>query len=101
MNGRVERQQATQPGADRAALADVMVKISAEVRAQLRLEHDVSRALIDLRVVREFQRTVFGVIGEESPDVARRIVARLKEQRALRESVDLPTLDGSRGFDVA
>lgn len=92
-------QQARQPGADRAALADVLVKLSAEVRAQLRLEHDISRTLIDLRVVREFQRTVFEVISDESPEAARRIVARLKERQALRRSVDLPTLDGTGGFD--
>ena len=91
--------QATQAGADRAALADVLVKLSAEVRAQLRLEHDISRTLIDLKVVRQFQRTVFEVISQESPEAARRIVGRLKEHQALRRSVDLPTLDGSGGFD--
>jgi hypothetical protein len=77
----------------------VLVRLSAEVRAQLRLEHDISRTLIDLRVVREFQRTVFEVISDESPDTARRIVARLKERQALRRSVDLPTLDGASAFD--
>ena len=98
-------QQATHAGADRTALADVLVRLSAEVRAQLRLEHDITRTLIDLRVVREFQRTVFEVISEESPDAARRIVARLKERQALRRSVDFPTLDDASrfagGFDVA
>jgi hypothetical protein len=77
------------------------VKLSAEVRSQLRLEHDISRTLIDLRVVREFQRTVFDAISEESPETARRIVAKLKEQQALRRSAELPTLDGGGGFDVA
>jgi len=93
--------QAKLDGANRTLLADVIIKLSAEVRAQLRLEHDVSRALIDLRVVREFQQTVFEVISRENPDVARRILARLKEQRALRQSVELPPLDGRGGFDVA
>ena len=55
--------------------------------------------LIDLKVVREFQRSVVEVISEESPEVARRVVARLKERRALRASGTLPALDG--GFDVA
>jgi hypothetical protein len=98
-------QRAREAGSDRAALADVLVRLSGEVRAQLRLEHDISRTLIDLRVVREFQRTVFEVISEESPEAARRIVARLKERQALRRSVELPMLDGGgpfdRGFDVA
>lgn len=62
---------------------------------------NITRTLIDLRVVREFQRTVFEVISAESPEVARRIVARLKERRALRQSAGLPTLDGRGGFDVA
>jgi DNA-binding transcriptional regulator YdaS (Cro superfamily) len=94
-------QQAKQPGADRAALSDVIVKLSAEVRSQLRLEHDISRTLIDLRVVREFQRTVFETIQEESPEAAHRIITRLKAQQALRRSAELPTLDGGGGFGVA
>jgi DNA-binding transcriptional regulator YdaS (Cro superfamily) len=94
-------QQAKQPGTDRAALSDVIVKLSGEVRAQLRLEHDISRTLIDLRVVKEFQRTVFEAISEESPETARRIVAKLKAQRALRHSVNLPTLDDTGDLDVA
>src|SRR5215510_12685064 len=92
--------QAKQLGADRVALLDVIVKLSAEVRSQLLLDHDVSRTLIDLRVVREFQKTVFDVIAQESPEAARRIVARLKEQQALRRSAELPSFDGG-GFDVA
>jgi hypothetical protein len=92
--------QARQPGVDRPELIDLIVKLSGEVRNQLRLEHDISRTLIDLRVVRDFQRTVFEEISKESPDTARRIVDRLKERRALRQSVDLPPLDGHGGFDV-
>ena len=94
-------QQTEQPGADRTVLVDVLVKLAAEVRAQLRLEHDISRTLIDLRVVREFQQGVIQVISEESPEVGRRIVARLKARRALRASGTLPALDGQGGFDVA
>ena len=92
------KQQTEQPGADRTVLVDVLVKLAAEVRAQLRLEHDISRTLIDLRVVREFQQGVIQVISEESPEVGRRIVARLKERRALRASGTLPALDGQGGF---
>ena len=66
----------TQTGADRTALADVLVRLSAETRAQLRLKHDISRTLIDLRVVREFQRKVFEVIAGESPEAARRTGSR-------------------------
>ena len=40
-------------------------------------------------------------IREESPETARRIVARLKERRALRPSVDLPTLTGGADGDLA
>ena len=41
------------------------------------------------------------MIAEESPDMARRVVTRLKERRALRASGTLPSLDGQGGFDVA
>ena len=91
--------RAQEPGADRAKLQDTILKLAAEVRQQLGLQLNISRTLIDLKVVREFQQSVIEVISEESPDVARRVVARLKERRALRGSGTLPALDG--GFDVA
>ena len=94
-------QQTEHEGTDRAVLVDVLVKLAAEVRAQLRLEHDISRTLIDLRVVWEFQSGVIEIISEEAPEVGRRIVARLKERRALRASGTLPPLDGQGGLDVA
>jgi hypothetical protein len=92
--------QARQPGVDRGAMSEILVKLSAEVRSQLRLEYDISRTLVDLQVVRAFQRTVMEAISEEAPQVARRIVERLKAQRALRQSTDWPTLDGRGGLHV-
>ncbi len=92
--------QAQQSGADRGALQDTILRLAAEVRQQLGLQLTISRTLIDLKVVREFQRSVVEVIAEESPDVARRIVERLKARRALRASGTLPALDGQGGFDV-
>lgn len=91
--------QARQEGADRAALADVILKLAGEVRQQLGLQLAISRTLVDLRLVKEFQETVVEVIQAESPETARRLVARLKERRALRPSADLPTLaGGANGF---
>src|SRR5262249_21633731 len=71
--------QARQEGADRAGLADVILKLAGEVRQQLGLQLAISRTLVDLRVVKDFQNTVIEAIREESPRVARRIVERLKE----------------------
>ena len=82
-----------------ADLQDAVRKLAAEVRQQLGLQLNISRTLIDLKVVREFQHSVIEVMAEESPEVARRVVAKLKERRALRASGTLPALDG--GFDVA
>jgi predicted RNA polymerase sigma factor len=91
---------AEEPGADRAGLADEILRLAAEVRQQLGLQLAISRALVDLRVVKEFQETVIDIIRAETPETARRIIARLKERRALRPSADLPTLDGggANGF---
>ncbi len=93
--------QAQQSGADRGALQDTILRLAGEVRQQLGLQLTISRTLIDLKVVREFQRSVVEVIAEESTDVARRVVARLKARRALRASGTLPALDGQGGFDAA
>ncbi len=93
--------QAKRRGADRRALQDTILRLAGEVRQQLGLQLNITRTLVDLKVVREFQRGVIDVIAEESPDVARRIVAKLKERRALRASGSLPALDGQGGIDVA
>ena len=94
-------QEARRDGGDRGALADVILKLAGEVRQQLGLQLSISRTLVDLRIVKEFHHTVIEAIREESPDTARRIVARLKERRALRPSIDLPTLIGGPDDDVA
>ncbi len=93
--------QAKTKGADRRALQDTILRLAGEVRQQLGLQLNITRTLVDLKVVREFQRGVIDVIAEESPDVARRIVNKLKERRALRASGSLPALDGQGGIDVA
>ena len=93
--------QAKQPAADRKALQDAILKLAAEVRQQLGLQLNISRTLIDLKVVREFQRSVTETIAEIDPAVALQIIAKLKERRALRHSAGLPALDGRGGFDVA
>ena len=90
--------QAQQPGADRTALQDTILRLAAEVRQQLGLQLSITKTLVDLKVVWEFQRSVVEVIAEESPDVARRVVARLKARRALRASGTLPALDGQGDF---
>src|SRR5499426_4063435 len=94
-------QEARREGGDRAALADVILKLAGEVRQQLGLQLSISRTLVDLRVVKEFHQTVVEAIRDESPETARRIVARLKERRALRPSVELPALTGGPNGDVA
>src|SRR4029453_16010070 len=43
--------QARQEGANRTALVDVILKLSSEVRHQLGLQLEISRTLVDLRVV--------------------------------------------------
>jgi hypothetical protein len=60
--------QAHRDGADRASLTDVILKLTGEVRQQLGLHLAITRALVDMRVVREFQETVIDVIREESPE---------------------------------
>ena len=94
-------QEARRPGGDRGALADVILKLAGEVRQQLGLQLAISRTLVDLRIVKEFQESVIEAIRDESPETARRIVARLKERRALRPSVELPSLTGGLNGDMA
>jgi hypothetical protein len=86
-------QKAQADGVDRSVLADTILKLAGEVRQQLGLQLSITRTLVDLRVMKEFQDTVIEAIREESPDTARRIVSRLKQRRALRSTAELPTLE--------
>jgi predicted RNA polymerase sigma factor len=98
-------EQARREGADRGALADVILKLAGEVRQQLHLQLQITRTLIDLREMREFRQTVVDIISEEAPDIGRRLLARLKDRRVLRLSADLlPALDdggGTNGYPAA
>ncbi len=91
--------EARQPQADRKSLARTILTLAAEVRQQLALQLTISKAVIDIELVREFRRSVVEAIAEEAPETARRIVARLKAHRARRRAVGLPALDG--GSDAA
>jgi transcriptional regulator with XRE-family HTH domain len=65
------------------------LKAMQEIRGQLTLQLDIFKTLYDLEAVAEFQREVLNTIGEVSPDVRDRIIQRLKESRALRQSVSI------------
>ena len=68
-----------------------------EVRQQLALQLSISKAVVDIQLVREFRQTVTEASAEETPEIARRIVTRLKAHRARRRAVGLPALDGGQG----
>lgn len=87
-------------GADRAALQDVILRLAGEVRQQLGLQLVITRAIVDLRIMKEFQATVIEAIRDVAPETAGRILERLKERRALRPSASLPTLDERGGDDA-
>jgi hypothetical protein len=53
-------------GVDRSTLVDTILRLAGEVRQQLGLQLSISRALVDLRVVNEFQDTVIDTIRQES-----------------------------------
>jgi hypothetical protein len=65
------------------------LKAMAEIRGQLNLQLDIFKAMYDMAAVAEFQKEVLTAIGEEAPDVKIRIIQRLKESRALRQSVSI------------
>ena len=76
-------------------IGGILVMILAPIAATL-VQLAISRTLVDLQLMREFQETVIEIIQAESPETARRLVGRLKERRALRPSADLlPSLDPS------
>jgi len=68
---------------------DIRVKCSQEIRGQLGLQWEITKGMVDVRVVAEFQREVLEAVAEVAPDVRNRIVNNLKEKRALRGSISI------------
>jgi len=68
---------------------ELALKAMAEIRGQLNLQLDIFKTLYDVQAVAEFQKEVLTAIGEVSTDVRDRIIQRLKESRALRQSVSI------------
>ena len=68
---------------------ELALKAMAEIRGQLNLQLDIFKTLYDMEAVAEFQKEVLTTIGEEAPNVRNRIIQRLKESRALRQSVSI------------
>ena len=68
---------------------ELALKAMQEIRGQLGLQLDIFKTLYDVQAVADFQREVLSAIGEVSPDVRDRIIKRLKEGRALRQSVSI------------
>jgi hypothetical protein len=68
---------------------ELALKAMAEIRGQLNLQLDIFKTLYDVQAIAEFQKEVLTAIGEVAPDVRDRIIQRLKESRALRQSVSI------------
>ena len=73
----------------RAKDHDTTLKAMREIRGQLELQLEIFKTLYDVQAVADFQREVLTAIGEVDPDVRNLIINRLKEGRALRQSVDI------------
>ena len=68
---------------------DTTLKAMREIRGQLELQLEIFKTLYDIQAVADFQREVLTAIGEVDSGVRNRIINRLKEGRALRQSVDI------------
>jgi O6-methylguanine-DNA--protein-cysteine methyltransferase len=68
---------------------ELALKAMQEIRGQLNLQLDIFKTLYDVQAVAEFQKEVLTAIGEVEPGVRDKIIQRLKESRALRQSVSI------------
>jgi hypothetical protein len=66
---------------------ELALKAMAEIRGQLKLQLEIFQCLYDMKAVQDFQEEVLTAIGEESPDVRKRIIQRLDKKRAIRATL--------------
>jgi hypothetical protein len=68
---------------------ELALKAMQEIRGQLSLQLSIFQTLYDVQSIHEFQKEVLESIGEVAPDVREKIIRKLKESRALRQSVSI------------
>jgi energy-coupling factor transporter ATP-binding protein EcfA2 len=68
-------------------LVGVYTAMLGELRKQLEFYFQMRERYLSMKKIEDYQTVVLQAIKEIDPDVARKIVSRLKEMRALHESV--------------
>lgn len=68
---------------------ELALKAMQEIRGQLSLQLDIFKTFYDAQAIAEFQNEVLTAIKEVSLDVQNRIINRLKEVRAVRQSFEI------------
>ncbi len=74
---------------ERASLGEFYLKTMGEVRKQLALAAEMSKQLFSIKEVQDFQNVVIQTLKEADPDIARQVVEKLVERRALCSSLSL------------
>ena len=64
-----------------------ILRCMAEIRSQLDLQLKIYATLYDLQAAEEFQNAILDTIKEVSPDVRKRVIQKLNENRAVRSAV--------------
>ena len=67
---------------------ELALKAMQEIRGQLGLQLEIFRTLFDNQAVAEFQAEILGILEEVDPNARARIIQRLKERRAIRQSIE-------------
>ena len=63
---------------------NAIVHVSSEVRKQIQLQLEVAETIYNLQMMAEFQNEVVQIIKEVDPMSAQKLIARIKERRAIR-----------------
>ena len=74
------------PDADRLAIQQNIIKLSAEVRKQQESQVRIFEAGIRVEAQRAFQQELMDLLAEVSPEVRNEFIRRLRERKLLRES---------------
>jgi len=64
-----------------------LLRAMAEIRSQLELQLKIFATLYDLQAAEEFQEAVVTAIGDVAPDVRDKIIQRINEKPAVRQTV--------------
>ncbi|MCF8039885.1 MAG: hypothetical protein K9K79_11280 [Desulfohalobiaceae bacterium] len=78
---------------------ELALKVMAEIRGQLKLQHEILQSLYNIKSVKEFQEEIIRMIGEAEPEARERLVNRLTRLHPVNSTIGFSQEGDQQNFN--